>query len=422
MEPSTSMYIPQSSQTKSYATVTSNNSFPKKDQAVVVESLEGVTLKEYILTLTTLVNPSAIRFISRIANSRICIYFDSKKTADELLDKQIKIQGKTITILPLITRNKRIVLSNVCPVIPHNVIEDILFKELNIKIKSPITFMKVGISEPGFSHILSFRRQFYIAPEDVKSLPDSFQVNYEDTNYWLYVTTDALKCFTCNNMGHLAKHCQQNKTESSQPTELEKTYSTKSPLINKEILTPSLSFDIQDNSHTTTKEKGIKRLHSPTTTESTTIDFLPPTKPKDSDYNVVEYETDTSCSNYSMESTEETKDTTNKKKKKKIKTKDSRNEEEIWDEIRKEVTEKELLPLNIDQFISLLDTIQGKHNIKDLIDEYTKNYKGLIEMCNRLHPKLNRSLKNRCSRLIKKLNDIINLAALTPSWGKTSEE
>lgn len=395
------------SASKSYATVTSNTVFPKKDQAVVIESVEGVTLKEYIQSLSTLVNSATIRFISRISNSRVCIYFDSKQTADNLLEREIKIRDKSLQILPLITKNKRIVLSNVCPVIPHHIIENRL-KEMNVAIKSPITFMKVGIAEPGFSHILSFRRQLYVAPEDIKLLPESFQISYDDTNYWIYVSTDALKCFTCNNMGHLAKYCPQNNIEYHLPST-----SGTDLLLNNEFQTPI----------TTSKDKGVKRLHSITTTDSPDLEHPPlTTKSKENyQYPVVEYDTDTSCSNFSSKSVEDKNGDKNKRKKKKAKTEDHRNEEEVWNDIKNELNDQILSPINLDQFISLLDKIRGKHNIKDTVTDYTYNIKDLILLCNTLHPKMNRSLKNRCSRLTKKLHEMYNLSALTPGWDAMSD-
>ena len=79
-------------------------------------------------------------------------------------------------------KTKRIILSNVCPIIPHNVILD-TFKQMGIRTDSPISFIRVGFTETGFTHILSFCRQGYIHPDDVNKLPESLQVNYDDTSY-----------------------------------------------------------------------------------------------------------------------------------------------------------------------------------------------------------------------------------------------
>ncbi|CAH2095388.1 unnamed protein product [Euphydryas editha] len=173
--------------TSSYSAVTQSDTFPKKDQAIVMDTIDNTQLKEYTEALSKVITPSSIRFVSRIANNRICVYVSTKEIAVELIEKHkfLYINKQKIAIRPLITRNKRIVLSNVCPVIPHHVIQKKL-EEMNIKTQSSITFLRAGFTEPGFNHIMSFRRQVYISPEDIVKLPESIQLSYEDTNYWIY--------------------------------------------------------------------------------------------------------------------------------------------------------------------------------------------------------------------------------------------
>ena len=126
-------------------------------------------------------------------------------------------------------KTKRIILSNVCPIIPHNVILN-TFKQMGIRIVSPISFITVGFTETGFTHILSFRRQVYIYPDDANKLAASLQVNYNDTSYWIFISTDNLECFQCKRQGHLVKHCpnstndtQQQIKSSSLPTQVRDT-------------------------------------------------------------------------------------------------------------------------------------------------------------------------------------------------------
>lgn len=402
----------------SYANVTSTTCFPKKDQAIILDSMDGITLREYLIALSSITPTASIRFISRISNARICIYMDSKKTADYLIEekKRIIINNNSLEIKPLITRNKRIVLSNVCPVIPNYVIEQ-KFEELNIKIMSPLSFMKIGIPEPGFSHILSFRRQLYISPEDETRLPESFQVTFEGTNYWIYTSTDALKCFTCNTLGHLAKNCKQNTTINSQDIDKQTA---------KEIIeTFDRNDDVTTNRHHTISEdppldntflfrpplnitQGMKRAHSSTTTESNKLEIAKQNVQYDSD--ILDFETDETSSNISLEE-EETKTKT----KKKLKRIDTRTDEDIWKSVQHDMIElnnDNSFPINLDQFISLLDNARGKQNIRELVYSYTDNIKDLIKMCNKLHSKMNKSLKNRCSRLSRKLHEILNPTSL----------
>lgn len=62
---------------------------------------------------------------------------------EQLIDKHTKIQIKShvLEIRPLISKDKRVILLNVCPVIPHFVIEEKL-AELKIKPASHIIFIR----------------------------------------------------------------------------------------------------------------------------------------------------------------------------------------------------------------------------------------------------------------------------------------
>lgn len=81
----------------------------------------------------------------------------------------------------------------------------------------------------------------------------------------------------------------------------------------------------------------------------------------------------------------------------------------MWEEIGKEINstnEEKLYPLNLDQFSSLLDRTKGNQNIKQIVDEYTDKTEDLIRMCRDLHGKMNPQMKNKCTRLSKKLQQL----------------
>lgn len=410
----------------SYANVTSTTCFPKKDQAIILDSIEGITLREYLIALSSITPASTIRFISRISNARICIYLDSKKTADYLIEekKNVTINKNLFEIKSLISRNKRIVLSNVCPVIPNKVIEE-KFEEMKIKIMSPISFMKIGVSDPGFSHILSFRRQLYVSPDDESRLPESIQLSYEGTNYWIYISNDALKCFSCNTIGHLAKNCPQNRTVPQAAVSDIKESDNHFEEVIKQIFErnddrildpPNTPQTVQEppSQPIPLNSKGKKRIHSPTTSELSVPDIQLRQYVKGHESDIIESETDGTESNVSMEDI-----VVKPKTKKKLKKDDMRTEEEVWKDIEHnmaEIDSDNLFPINLDQFISLLDNAKGKQNVKELTYTYTDNIKGLIIMCNKIHSKLNKSLKNRCSRLSKKLNEILITDAIVPTY------
>ena len=148
---------------KSYAAATERDSFPSKDQAIVIESKQDIPLADYTTEVGKLVGPTNIRYASKISNARECVYLASKKVVENLTEKHgnIRIREHILELQSLITKYKKLILSNVCPIIPHSVIITAL-NNIDVVTPSQLIFLRAGISEPGFTHILSFRRQVYI--------------------------------------------------------------------------------------------------------------------------------------------------------------------------------------------------------------------------------------------------------------------
>nr|XP_012147361.1 PREDICTED: uncharacterized protein LOC105663392 [Megachile rotundata] len=120
------------------------------------------------------INTLAALGLITISHGRVCLYLSSETTVDNLntTNKSINVNNHTLELRPLLSKAKRVILSNVCPIIPHSVIEAKLL-ELNVTKKSQISFIKAGMNDPGYTHILSFRKQVYIEPEDINKLPNN---------------------------------------------------------------------------------------------------------------------------------------------------------------------------------------------------------------------------------------------------------
>ena len=154
-------------------------------------------------------------YTSRISNSRICIYLNRKTTAQDLVTnhRTITINNVHTTVRPLINPSQKIILSNVSPSIPHEYIEK-FFTHNNVRMTSKLPFLRAGIHETGFTHIMSFRRQVFINPDDLQEIPQSFLINHDNTQYRIFASTDKLNCFICKQEGHVAIDCNS----PSQPT------------------------------------------------------------------------------------------------------------------------------------------------------------------------------------------------------------
>ena len=151
------------------------NDFPTKEQAIIVTAVDGLQLKDYVSAIAEIVEPKNILFASRLANNRVCIYVSSVALVDEVVTKysQLSINDLIVGVRRLINPARRIILSNVCPSIPHDVFINQI-KTLGFNIVSPMSFLKARLEGENYAHIRSFRRQIFVQPNDDIELPASF--------------------------------------------------------------------------------------------------------------------------------------------------------------------------------------------------------------------------------------------------------
>lgn len=189
--------------------------FPKKDQAIIYPAIDGLQVKDYVIETGKLVEPKNILFASRMSNGRICIYFSSKEVVNRFIEKEggLTINDMFIQARKLIMPAKRIIVSNVSPCIPHHVLEEKL-KQENIKVVSPVSFIGAGIGLDQYKHVLSFRRQFFVAEETAASVPSSLLIKFDDEEYRIFLTDDQMRCFRCREIGHVAARCTRADNET----------------------------------------------------------------------------------------------------------------------------------------------------------------------------------------------------------------
>lgn len=203
--------IPTNIPNRNFASVTAHDNTPKRDQAIVFNSIDGIPQKEYVLAIGQIVSPKNITFVSRISNNRFCIFLSNKNILDHLLDKtqSIKINDHVIQIRRLLNPAKRIIISNVCPSIGNQEILNAL-KNIDIIPMSQINHLKAGINIEGYEHIMSFRRQMYIKHDDIIKLPGSLIVPSNESQFRIFFTDDSITCYTCKSTGHTSNTCKKN--------------------------------------------------------------------------------------------------------------------------------------------------------------------------------------------------------------------
>lgn len=404
----------QNTSTKvSYAQMIQNVQVPTKEQAIVLDSVEGIPVSEYTLAIGKIIDPAHIRFVSRISHGRVCFYLNSKNSADMLIDKKVNIGPHTLTIRPLVSRAKRIILSNVCPIIPNEIILGELDK-VDIKPKSQITYIRAGINNPGFSHVLSFRRQMYIDPEDLPKLPPSISTKLDNTAYHIYLSAEKLTCFLCNEEGHTAKHCKNIDTQTQ-------TGSNESQAISNLEQNNTAAAEIElDNSQTNSPD-GLScenDLQNKKTVEKNESVILPPpagmkrplsssTSTKSQESHVTENLPENAVAYSKI-----TENTKVQKKTKKLRTND--DSDISLNEVSAKLSSAESLiaanadtfPLDLSKFTEFLVSCYGQANVQEIAEKYTTNLTALKSMLQEVQAHVtDKNLRSRIKRISNRLDD-----------------
>lgn len=401
-------------QGKSYASAVQKESYPTKDQAIVIDSIEGSSLEDYILATAKVINPNEIRFASKISKNRVCVFLANKDIVNRLAEKKtyITINTTTLEIRPLLSKSRRIILSNVCPVIPNYVLLS-TFNNLNIRLNSTITHLRAGFSAAGLSYILSFRRQVYIHSDDIYKIPESVKIYHEDTEYRIYFSSDNMICFLCKKQGHLARNCQEHSTDTAiiHPTVnvLEDKNQTETPVVINDNMYPPSSTTI-----TPTKYR------NPSNSLQSNTQKHPLSSSTISSDNVTDYNSTTSDNTatriplfWPEEFNKEPKplfkkSTQSTLKKKKIET-DSESEE--VDELLLSSSYSPSIEnpynnsiLSYLQLKSFLEKTKNNYNILEVASEYTPDAMSILNLLTEKYILLkNKKIKNRFTRTIKKL-------------------
>ena len=389
---------------KSYASVLNQQQSPKKDQAIVFNSVEGSKLLDYILAVGPLVGPKNIIFSSRISNNRICIYLNNKTVVEKFINESrpIKINNEILYGRRLVTPSERLVLSNVCPTIPNIILQENL-QNLGLNLLSSISYIRINIPDPEYSHILSFRRQVFISPtEDI--IPESILITHEDTQYRIFLSTDSI-CFKCKQSGHIASKCPPlfTNTATEDPLNINQVSSQPlstqhSPSIQNTPETPlsgesstsslpslSLTQNVPKNIAETnpTPKRNFKEIVTPPAEQNRTENLITFAKP-----------------NPTIKKAKHTSDT----------GKNVLNLEKSF-EPAKPTIESHSPPfiLTYDQLTDLFSNICGSANPINVALEYTTDLPALNYMIEKIYPLLtDRSIKTRCTKFRKKIRNHID--------------
>lgn len=398
--------------------------FPKKEQGILLNVVEELKLSDYVIEIGKLVGPKNILFASRISNNRICIYLSSIKLVDKIVEEHsmIAINDYEIGIRRLVTPARRIVISNVCPSIPHYIIESEL-KQLGIKTVSPVSFIRAGITGDEYSHVMSFRRQVYSMPTESEELPSSILITHDNTQYRIYLSDDNLKCYICKSPGHIARRCPTQILGQAQTIVSPTTADKSDQILNQTILPNTSNPPEERNVHLadkpTTRDVPVQPVTSKrpaetisTPSEFSTDEFFPQIDNLDeaqvSQIILGDSQKNPKRSSKKMKKSDSKENLPNLNKS--MSTESLTSVRDSLQPIENPLKENEIsTDLNFEQITDFIENAYGCKDPLSLAQQYTENIPGVVQLLEDIQPYLtSRNMKNRCTRLRKKIVKLMN--------------
>lgn len=184
--------VSNANKTVMYSQIAQAPVFPKKNQAIVFDSIENVKVKEYLLALEKRADPKNIFTASKITQNCFCVYFNRTSLVDDLAEEGnnfLNVRGTKSCYATVCRQAKTCDFSNVHPCVAHDIIKDKL-TEFGVTPKFTVSHIRVEASR--FAHIICFRRQFFVHPDDVCKIPSDFTIIHEDTSYHVYASYDEM--------------------------------------------------------------------------------------------------------------------------------------------------------------------------------------------------------------------------------------
>lgn len=374
----------------SYANAARKDTFPSANQAIIFPYIEDAPTPYYAKKMVNIIGNNVLH-CAKISNNRIRMYIKTREIAENFLASggEIEINNNIIKArwYKEERNDKRIIISNVPPHVPHEEITKVMLSH-DVTPSSPMKFLKLS-QEEGLTNILSERRFVYIPTEAAGKLPPSEIVKFGEDEYRVFYNDAQIKCFVCHQFGHTTQTCEYNK----KPEETE--------------LSPSNVENSTENDLTKSIQGQPNKRPLSTSTQSTSSAQI-------DDVQQTPVTTELTTENTDIFSDKPNVTSPPKKKSKKSsKTKKAKIEKEpvsIKEQLKhieqnfKEHEKK--YPISFSNFQLMMDMLKGESEPFPIISQFTDDIDGVIQILEQNYPFLTtRTMKTRFTRLKNKISN-----------------
>lgn len=184
---------------------TDDFSFLTREHAIKVPTRTSV--EKCSLAVGGLIGHENILSASRM-NNAVVLFLRSEHMAHYLIEQGIVVDDEFITVLPLSSPAKKVILSNVPPFISDEILIESLARYG--KLVSQIKKIAIATTSTLLKHVVSFRRSVYMLLKEPE-IDMTLNVKTGGFNYAIFVTSKSMKCFGCGQVGHLLRACPQKQ-------------------------------------------------------------------------------------------------------------------------------------------------------------------------------------------------------------------
>jgi len=172
-----------------------------------------MTIEACVRAMAEVVGPSAIVAASKMYGKSV-FFLKTERAVHLALEKGLTVSGTFLAVDPLEATAHRIMISNVPPYIPA----ELLLPHLHLlgEVRSGVTPVPLGLRDASLRHIYSFRRQAFVRLAREECLEGGFNVPHEGVVHHVFWSADGLRCHACKEVGHVKKNCPASKT--AEPT------------------------------------------------------------------------------------------------------------------------------------------------------------------------------------------------------------